>query len=250
MSKKSQRSKKITRKSRRSVKSVIPQAFRPTAKKYPRIEKLLNVFRLEKLRHFFEQRRNILAVLIILIIFGLMYLLKDVFIVATVNGQPIYRWTVIRQLEQQGGQQILDSLITEVLMKQAIKKAGLVVDQTAVDAQLNSIEEQVAAQGLTLDQALAQEGLTKEYLINQIELGIAVEQLVATDVVITEEEIDQYITDNQEFFPEDLTGEELRGQVRQQLYSSAVNQATQVWLQELQNQAKILYLKDYGQLGF
>ncbi|HEX9817599.1 MAG TPA: SurA N-terminal domain-containing protein [Patescibacteria group bacterium] len=218
----------------------------PVSRQFASTKKVLSVFNLARLRRFFEQRRNVVAVLVVLIVFGLLYLLKDVFIVAVVNGQPIYRWTVISKLEQQGGQQVLDSLVTETLVRQAVKKVGIIVSQEEIDAQIAGIEERLTAQGFTLDQALAQEGMTRTELIDQIKLQSAVDQLTASEVIVTEEQIDQYIADNQEFLPAELTGEALRAEVRQQLQLSAVSQATQTWIQDLQAEAQIMYLRDYG----
>jgi parvulin-like peptidyl-prolyl isomerase len=246
MSKTAKRSKRSTAKARRSTTRSTRATAQPTAKKLPQAEKMLGVFNLTSVRRFFSERRNILAVLVILVVFGLLYLLKDVFIVAVVNGQPIYRWAVVRQLEQQGGQQVLDSLVTETLVRQAIKEAGIVVSQEEIDAQLAGIEERLSAQGFTMEQALAQEGMTREDLVDQIRLQSAVDLLAAQDVVVTEDQIDQYIADNQEFLPEELTGEALRAEVRQQLQLSAVSQATQAWIQGLQDEAQIIYLRDYG----
>ena len=218
----------------------------PVANNFFQAEKVLRAFDLTKVRQFFGKQRNVVATLIILVIFGSLYLLKDVFIVAVVNGQPIYRWTMINQLEKQGGQQVLSSLVTETLVKQAIKEAGIVVAKEETEAQIAEIETSLAAQGITLEQALIQEGMTRAELIEQIELQSAVDQLVAKDIVVTEEEIDQYITDNQEFLPTELTGDALREEVRQQLYNIKVSEATQAWVQSLQDQAQILYLRDYG----
>jgi parvulin-like peptidyl-prolyl isomerase len=247
MSKTTKRSRKsAANKTTSNVRRTTKSAARPVSKQFVPAEKVMRGFNLSGVRHFFAQRRNILAVLAILIIFGLLYLVKDVFIVAVVNGQPIYRWTIIKKLEQQGGQQVLDSLVTEALVRQEVKKSGITVSPEEIDAQIAGIEERLTAQGFTLEQALAQEGMTRAELVDQIELQSAVDQLAAGSVVVTEEQIDQYIAENQEFLPAELSGEALRAEVRQQLQLSAVSQATQTWIQGLQDGAEILYLRDYG----
>ena len=47
-----------------------------------------------------------------------LFLLKSVFIAAIVNGQPVWRIPLIRNLEKQGGKQVLNSLITNILIYQ------------------------------------------------------------------------------------------------------------------------------------
>lgn len=209
-------------------------------------ERLLSVFQFSKFQQFFSQRKNIILTLVVIIVLGLLYLLKDVFIVAMVNGQPIYRWTVIQTLEKQGGQQVLDSLVTETLVKQAIKDSDIKIEQEEIDTAIKEIEDRIVAQGMTLDQALVQEGLTKEELIADLTLQRSAEQMVASTVTVTEEEIDTYIGENQEFLPAELTGQELRDTVRQQLYSGKLSETISQWVEGLQAEAQIIYLKNYS----
>jgi lambda repressor-like predicted transcriptional regulator len=244
MAKKSKRSRKTApkKKTANSKKSVAKNSLQP-------VEKVLKAFHLSKIRKFFSQRKNLVTVLIVLVVFGLLYLFKDVFIVAMVNGRPVYRWTVVQRLEEQGGRQILDSLITEKLVRQAVSEAGIEIDQAQLDADIAAIENRLAAQGLTLDEALAQEGLTRQDLIDDLVLQKSAEQIVADQVEVTEEEIDEYIASNSEFLPEDLSEAVLRDQVREQLYSAKLNEAIQNWVQDLQDNSQIIYLKDYGSLA-
>lgn len=200
---------------------------------------------LAQLSAFFAQRKNLIKILVIVVLFGLAYLFKDVLIVAVVNGKPIYRWTVVAQLEKQGGQPVLDSLVTETLVRQAIKEAGVKINQADIDAQLAEIEARLSAQSLTLDQALVQEGLTRQDLIDDITLQRSAEQLVVDRVTITEAEIDTYIADNAAYLPAELEGEALRTSVREQLSAAKLSEAIGAWVEELRAKAQIIYLKEY-----
>ncbi|HCR81712.1 MAG: PpiC-type peptidyl-prolyl cis-trans isomerase [Candidatus Pacebacteria bacterium GW2011_GWA1_46_10] len=242
------------KKSARSTTATSVLAARlATAAKKPNtsvIERLLGFFRFSRVRGFFGQRRNVIFTVVILVILILLYLLKSVLIVAVVNGQPIYRWTVVTQLEKQGGQQMLDSLVVEALVKQAIKSAGVEADQAEIDARITEIENQLTQQGMTLETALEQEGLTRRELEDNLKLQWAAEQLVASSVTVSEEEIDTYLENNQEFLPTDMTEEELRTTVREQLYSSKLSEAIGQWVEDLRSKAQILYLKEYQPVGF
>src|SRR3989344_3487745 len=55
---------------------------------------------------------------LILVAIGLAYYFKGFFVAALVNGQPILRWSVITEVEKQGGQEVLDRKITEALIFQ------------------------------------------------------------------------------------------------------------------------------------
>lgn len=205
--------------------------------------------RVTQARSFFSQKENVKKALIVLIVIFALYLLKDQLIVATVNGEPIFRWTVIQKLEEQGGRQVVDTLITEKLVRQAIRDANIQVDEDEISATIAEIEARLASQGMTLDQALAQEGLTRQKLEDDIRLQKSAEKLVADKVSITDEEVDTYIADNKDFLPADLTGEALRSEVRTQLMADKTNTAIQTWVQELTANANVQYWKEY-KIGF
>lgn len=137
------------------------------------------------LRSFFHKKQNVKKALLVLIALFALYLAKDQLIVAVVNGQPIFRWTVINKLEDQGGRQTVDSLITEKLVRQALREANVQVSREEVDAAVAEIEARLVSQGMTLDQALAQEGLTRQKLEDDIMLQKSAEKLVAEKVSAT-----------------------------------------------------------------
>src|SRR4030066_771684 len=64
--------------------------------------------------------------LILVIVLGLMYLAKGLFIAAVVNGRPVSRLTLIKNLEKAQGKTTLDNLITEELISQEAKKEQIV----------------------------------------------------------------------------------------------------------------------------
>ena len=199
----------------------------------------------DSVKKFFSNQKNVIMVVAILLFLGVGYLLKDVFIVAMVNGRPIYRWSVVQRLEEQGGRQILDSLITENLVKQSIKQAGIVVEQEEIDAAIKEIEDRIAAQGMTLEQALEEQGMTRDLLVEDIVMQKSAEMIVADRIEVSDEEIDAYMEENSEFFPEGSDLNSLREVVKEQLLSSKVTQEIQLWVQEIQDNAKIIYMKEY-----
>ena len=73
----------------------------------------------------FVQKINFFQILILLIIvvvgiFGYKY--RSEFIVATVNGKPITRFELVKELEKQGATQALDSIIIQKLIAEKSKK--------------------------------------------------------------------------------------------------------------------------------
>ena len=237
---KSKSKKVIVKKSTKSVKSKKPMVRKkatvvvkkPSVKKVSakkampksKMVKTVTPFNFKKLM---DDKAKMAKLLILLVVIGSVYLLKDVFVVATVNGTPVFRWSVISRLERQGGRQILDSLVTEKLVDQAIRKSGVVVKQEEIDASLAEIEARLTAQGMDLNQALKEQGMTREELVKDIVLQKSVEKIVAEDVEITDEEVDAYIVENKEFFPAGTDPVAIRETVREQLKSLASNEKIQ-----------------------
>lgn len=174
------------------------------------------------------------------------FLARNYLIVATVNGTPIYRWDVVRQLESQYGQQAVDRVITETLISQKATEQGIVVEESEIDEQMNQIEEQVTSMGQTFDAALAAEGLTRDELRHQIRTQKQLEQLAGEPSEITDEDIQSYIDQNRDFLPEEATEEELQDIARQQLSSQQDQQHLQETLTNLRAEADINYLYTFN----
>lgn len=136
------------------------------------------------------------SVLAVVIIASLAFIYRGLFIAATVNGSFISRLSIIRSLEKQSGKAVLDGLITEKLFEGEAQRRGISVSQEEIDAVLKNIEEQVKAQGTTLDQALAMRSMTKEDLITQIISQKKLEKMLADKAQVSEADIDAYIADN------------------------------------------------------
>ena len=176
---------------------------------------------------------------IIVALLSLLYYFKSFFIVAIVNGQPIWRSTLNNQMAKQYGQQMLDTLITETLIEQQAKNKGIMIDDDKVASETAKIEESVASQGQTLDQILILQGMTRDDLNKQLKLNLMVEQLAGNDASASAEEVANYIKDNSATLPEDLTGNKLTEYVANLLASQKKSQSIQSWLVNLKQGANI-----------
>lgn len=181
---------------------------------------------------------------VILIIIALVFA-KGLFVAATVNGSPISRWSVIKELEKQGGKQALESIIDKKLIETEINKQKITVIKEEVDGEIKKIEEQVATQGGTLDQALAQQGMTKEKLVEQITTQKKLERLLADKVAVTDAEIDAYIKDSKATLPKDMKMEDFRKKIGDQLKQQKFQTEAQKWVSDLTASAKIKYYVNY-----
>jgi hypothetical protein len=171
------------------------------------------------------------------------YLIKDELIVATVNGRPITRVAVIRELERQGAAQVVEDIVLRTLVEQELKKAGIEIDEAAVEEEITAIEEQLSAQGQNLDDLLAAQSLTREEVKQQIGLSKGMEQLLADGLTVSEEEIEAYFNENQEMMGEGADLETMREDIRDMLLQQQLGQKQQEWINELKKNAKINYFK-------
>lgn len=185
------------------------------------------------------QSTAIAAVVFLIALASLLYYFKGTFVAALVNGQPILRQTIASQLEKQYGKQALDMLITQTLIEQQAAKDGVSISQDELDAEIAKIEDQIKAEGQTLDQILLLQGMSRDDLNKQIKLSKLVEKLSSNESSASATEIAEYIEKNAETLPAELTGEKLDNYVLGLLTNQKKSQATQTWLANLKQGAKI-----------
>ncbi|TSC96348.1 MAG: parvulin-like peptidyl-prolyl isomerase [Parcubacteria group bacterium Athens1014_10] len=184
-----------------------------------------------------------IVVLVVLIGFFAFYY-KRLFIAAMVNGTPISRFAVIKELESVSGKNALDALITQKLINDEVLKKGITVSNDEIDAEIKNVENQVEAQGMTLSQALAAQGLTQENFKKKIVIQKKLEKLLADQVQVTDDEVAKYIKDNKVEIPkgqEDSYKAQIKDQIEQQKMSEAAN----LLINSLRSQAKINYFTNY-----
>jgi len=181
---------------------------------------------------------------IIIALAVLVYALKGLFIVATVDGSPISRLAVIQKLEKASGKNLLDSLIAEKLVRNEAKAKGIVVSDDEVNAEIKNIENQITTGGSTLDEALASQGMSLNDLKTQIILKKELEKLIADKITVTDEEVAKYIKDNTISIPK---GEEATttAQIKEGLKNQKLSTESSALVDTLKSQAKIKYFINY-----
>jgi len=192
----------------------------------------------------FKSRNFIIPAVIILLLAGF-YFLKNELIVATVNGKPITRFEVIAELEKQGGNQVLSSLVLDSLILQEAQKQNVTVTSEELDAEMAEIEATVSEQGQNFDELLAAQGMTREDVKQQIKMQKLAEKMAGKDISVTEEEVGEYVEANKAFFPENLGEEEIRTEAKAQLEDQKMSEQIQTWITSLKDGAKITYFKYY-----
>ena len=195
-----------------------------------------------------RKKKIILKIAIILLavgaIGGLVYYFKGLFVAATVNGFPIMRVSVIRELERASGKEALDAILSKKLVEDEAKNKGITVTAEEIDSQIKNIEDQLKAQNQTMDDFLKNQRLTKESLREEIVVQKELEKLLGDKVQVTDEEVNQYITDYGITIPEGQETyyrEQVKNQIRQQKFSDEAG----ILIESLKAQAKIKYFVNY-----
>ena len=186
----------------------------------------------------------VIGIVLIFIITGL-FLAKGLFVVAIVNGKLISRLSVIKELEKQGGKQVLKGVIDQKIIDAELDKQKINVTKEEIDEEIKKIEEQVSKQGTTLKDALVQQNMTEEKLRSEISTQKRIEKLLKDKIAVSESEIDTYINDSKATPPKDIKLEDFRKQISLQLQQQKLQTEAQKWASDLTASAKIKYFVNY-----
>jgi len=182
---------------------------------------------------------------IIVLLIALLYLGKSLVIAAWANNRPIFRISVIKELEKQGGKSVLDNLIEKSLIYQEAKSKNISVTTEDIDKEIEKIKELVKGQGISLEDALSSRGQTMADLKEQIKVQKYVESILSDKVYVSEEDIKKYFDENKSFYGKDETLEKVKGQITQQLSQQKLSEEYQKWIDDLKAKAKIYYFVKY-----
>lgn len=206
-----------------------------------KVSVIKKVFQFAKKVNFFQ----ILILLVIVAIGVIGYKYRGEIIVATVNGKPVTRYELVKELEKQGATQALDSIIIQKLIAEKAMEKNITISNETIANEIKTIKESLTAQGMELDQALQAQGMTMESLVMQIKLQKELEKLVEETVVVTDEQVNQYITDNAVAFAEGMSQEDKVVQAKEEVRKQQLSAGIYTYVDSLKTDAKINYLKKY-----
>ena len=170
---------------------------------------------------------------------GLLYYFKDRFVIAWVNGKPITRMAYVQELEKLAKNQALDSLLTKQLIKDEAAKQKISVAKEEVDEAMKTIEERATAQGTSLDELLAAQGITLASVREEVRLQKLLEKMVG-EITVADEQIKTYCDDNKAALYKDLTLEAVKGEIGEQLKQQELINKIQELIAKLQTEAQVV----------
>ncbi|HKZ35178.1 MAG TPA: hypothetical protein VJ242_00550 [Patescibacteria group bacterium] len=175
---------------------------------------------------------------IVIGVLGLLFYFKNWFVVAWVNNRPITRVAYMSEVDRLAGQQALSTLITKKLILLEAKKRNLTVSQDELNAEMTTIEGIAQQQGMSLDDLLKQQDLTRPVLLEEIRIQKLLEKM-AGQVEVTDEELQTAFQENQTLYPEQ-TFDQVKIQLTNQLEQQKISDAVQALISKLQQDSKVV----------
>lgn len=201
--------------------------------------------KIQKILKRAQKSRNFTVGVTLLLIVTVLYFGRGVYLAAVVDGRPITRFEVIRELEKQSGQETLDNLVSRTLLFQEAQRRGVQISNEVIQEEIRQIESIVESQGTNLDAELSLRGQTRSDLEENIKIQKTIEELLKEDISFSDEELRTYYDENQSFFGEESSYEDLKEDIREQLMQEKLQQEFGLLLEELRSQSNIYYIVDY-----
>lgn len=118
-------------------------------------------------------------------------------VVMTVNGTPVTASQFYTQLEKKAGAQVLDMIVTDILVRQAAVASGITATADDINRQFAAIKAQFPSDA-DYQAALKKYGITEAELLAEVELNLIVQRLAAKDVKVTDEEVAKYFEEHKD----------------------------------------------------
>lgn len=185
-------------------------------------------------------KTGVVAILLGVIILALLAINRGLIVAAIVNNKPIFRSTVNRALVARYGTQTLENMITEQLIQDEAKRLHIAITDEEIEAEQAKILASFGG-NVTLEEVLSYQGMTKEDFNQQIRLQMLLTKIIGKDIVVTDEEITKYITDN----PSTLVATDSDGmkqEAREALLTQRVSAQLQTWYTALKEKSKVYRL--------
>ncbi|HOS88809.1 MAG TPA: SurA N-terminal domain-containing protein [bacterium] len=188
---------------------------------------------------FKKNKTLVTSLIIVMIAFLAGFFVKNNLISAMVNGKPIWKKELVKEMETYYGESVLNSIIEGELIKQEAEKRGIKATEEEVSNQIKMIEDSMKSQGQDLQQALKESGMTIEDLRENYKMNILIEKLLADKITVTDEDIQKYIEENKDSFPEGTDMEQIKSLVEEGLKQEKMSTEYQSFINGLKEKADI-----------
>lgn len=191
-----------------------------------------------------KTNRNFIIIFLLLLAFGIYYLLRNQLVVAVVGNKPIFRFEVINELEQAYGKDLIESLVAKKLILAEANKNNLISDDQ-IDSQIQDIKDSLASENKVFEDELLKENLTLEKLRESILLQNSVEKLLEGAYDVSQEEISEYYDNNKQFYGDDLELEDLSPTIENELKQQKYQEELKKLIDRLKDEYQVKYFFSY-----
>ncbi len=182
--------------------------------------------------------QTLIVPVIIIVIAGLAFYYKGLFVAAKVDGHLISRMAVITQLERQSGKQALDILINKQLILNEADSKNIKVSSEELAGEFKKIEDQLSQQGMTLDQLYKSQNIGRGDLEKEILLQKKAEKMLGDKIAVSDQEASKYIKDNKINIAKGHEAEQIQ-QVKEQLRADKFSSEISSWISAARLKASI-----------
>lgn len=168
------------------------------------------------------------------------YLNND-YSIAIVNGKRITKSAYYNELNKAYGQQVLEALIQDELIKQEAEKKGITASNDEIEKRYKEIEKQAGGPE-QLKNLLKQYNMTEDDLRNRIVIQILQEKLAEPSVKYTDEDLKKFFEQYKDaLYPnqKDVKFEDKKAEIEKYYKQNKLNEAEQQLLQNLEKEALI-----------
>jgi foldase protein PrsA len=181
----------------------------------------------------------LLVIAIGVVVFLLVQKNKSMFIVGTVNKSPITRMELNAKMAEKYAAQTFEEIVSERLLEENLKKSNIVVTDQEVQTELAKIKAQYGGEE-QFKAAIVQFGMTEAKALQSIKQSIGLKKIIEAQnkIVITEEAISKYFTDNKTTY----TGkklEDVKAEITDILTQQEIYTKSQEWYTQIRKDAKV-----------
>ena len=240
--------KKTPAKTTKAVsKAPLKASAKSTTKSQPAVAKSQNftINDLKKKALDPANRRSLILAGVIVVAAVVVYFGKSLLIAATVNGQPVSRVSIIKDLEKQSGKAALDAVVTRMLVMQEAKKKNIDATSKEIDTEIAKIKKQFADQGQNLDALLATQGLTQEKFKEEVKIQLLVTKILGAQAKVTDKEFNDFMAKNADLIKDEKDQNTAKANLRAQMEQQKLAQKYQEWIANIKKNAKITTFVNY-----
>ncbi len=174
------------------------------------------------------------------ILFLLAQKYRGQFLAGTVNSVPVTRFELNQKMGEKYAKTTFDEIVSDRLLKQELKKNGIVVSEEEVSAEMAKIVKDYGSDE-AFKAALTQYNLTEAKARDSIKQSLSLKKLIEKTykIEITDEAVKKYFDENAKLF-EGKKFETVSGEIKDTLYQQEVYAKSQEWFAGVRKDAKVV----------